>query len=171
MSHFGAAEGRDPNRFFDGAWYVTHYPDVGGFRVCIRCCIICKPAQAELRNPHPRFDAAYYADEHPEAAGNPLLYHLLFGVDARLADRKAGRDPRLYAEQRGVHRPRQSTLWPTSSSRFIGDWRRRSVASTPCWPMPIGRMAMSSSWMTARRNPAVGLARPDGGRWTHPTGA
>src|SRR5437763_13163136 len=35
---------------------------------------------AELRNPHPRFDAAYYVDQHPQAAGNPLLYHLRFGV-------------------------------------------------------------------------------------------
>ena len=26
--HYGAAEGRDPNRFFDSAWYLTHYPDV-----------------------------------------------------------------------------------------------------------------------------------------------
>jgi GT2 family glycosyltransferase/glycosyltransferase involved in cell wall biosynthesis len=77
--HFGAAEGRDPNRFFDGAWYLAHNPDVAssGHHPLLH---YLQMGAAELRNPHPRFDAVYYADEHPEAAGNPLLYHLKFGV-------------------------------------------------------------------------------------------
>src|ERR1700739_1298383 len=76
---FGAAEGRDPNRFFDTAWYVAHNPDVAssGQHPLLHYLEL---GAGELRNPHPRFDAAYYVDQHPEAAGNPLLYHMLFGL-------------------------------------------------------------------------------------------
>jgi GT2 family glycosyltransferase/glycosyltransferase involved in cell wall biosynthesis len=78
--HFGAAEGRDPNRFFDSAWYLDHYPDVAtsGQHPLLH---YLQMGAAELRNPHPRFDATYYVDQHPEAAANPLLYHLLVGND------------------------------------------------------------------------------------------
>jgi hypothetical protein len=77
--HFGAAECRDPNRFFDCAWYLAHYPDVAnaGHHPLVH---YLQTGAAELRNPHPRFDATYYVDQHPEAAGNPLLYHLRYGV-------------------------------------------------------------------------------------------
>jgi len=82
LTHFlnwGAAEGRDPNRFFDGAWYREHYPDVAASGLLpllhyLRC------GAAELRNPHPRFDAAWYAGLHPEAAYNPLLHHMRVGM-------------------------------------------------------------------------------------------
>jgi hypothetical protein len=77
--HFGAAEKRDPNRFFDTEWYVEHNPDVASSGL--------NPLQhylqagaAELRNPHPRFDAVYYVQQHPDAAVNPLLYHLRVGM-------------------------------------------------------------------------------------------
>ena len=82
MTHFvtcGAAEGRDPNAYFDGAWYAMHYPDIGSSGY-VPLLHYLQVGASELRNPHPRFDAAYYADEHPEAAGNPLLYHMLFGA-------------------------------------------------------------------------------------------
>ena len=77
--HYGVAENRDPNRFFDSAWYLAHYSDVAnsGQHPLLH---YLKMGAAELRNPHPRFDAAYYVDQHPEAAGNPLLYHLTFGL-------------------------------------------------------------------------------------------
>src|SRR6185312_3595471 len=77
--HYGAAEGRDPNRYFDGTWYITHYPDVAssGQHPLLH---YMQTGAAELRNPHPRFDATYYVDQHPEASANPLLYHLLFGM-------------------------------------------------------------------------------------------
>ncbi|HEY0183299.1 MAG TPA: glycosyltransferase, partial [Rhodopila sp.] len=76
---YGAAEGRDPNRFFDSAWYVEHYPDVGANGInpllhYVQCGAV------ELRNPHPRFDAVYYVEQHPEAAPNPLQYHLRVGL-------------------------------------------------------------------------------------------
>jgi glycosyltransferase involved in cell wall biosynthesis len=77
--HFGAAEKRDPNRFFDTEWYVEHNPDVASSGL--------NPLQhylqagaAELRNPHPRFDAVYYVQQYPDAAVNPLLYHLRVGM-------------------------------------------------------------------------------------------
>ena len=77
--HYGAAEGRDPNRFFDSAWYSAHYPDVAGSGQHPLLHYLQMGA-AELRNPHPRFDAAYFVEQHPEATANPLLYHLRFGV-------------------------------------------------------------------------------------------
>ena len=81
VAHFlqwGAAEGRDPNRWFDSRRYLQRYPDVAaaGSPPLLHYMVT---GAAELRNPHPRFDAAWYADQHPEAAGNPLLHHVLFG--------------------------------------------------------------------------------------------
>ncbi|HET7879959.1 MAG TPA: glycosyltransferase [Acetobacteraceae bacterium] len=77
--HHGLGEYRDPNRFFDSRWYLSRYPDVArsGQHPLLH---YLSAGAAELRNPHPRFDAVYYADQHPEAAGNPLLYHLRFGL-------------------------------------------------------------------------------------------
>ncbi len=75
---YGAAEGRDPNPFFDGGWYRTQYPDVAASGMPPMLHYLRNGA-AELRNPHPRFDAAFYVQQHPEAAQNPLLYHLMFG--------------------------------------------------------------------------------------------
>lgn len=81
MTHFltwGAAEGRDPNRWFDSRWYLERYADLAGAATLPLLHYMVTGA-AELRNPHPRFDAVWYADQHPEAAANPLLHHLLFG--------------------------------------------------------------------------------------------
>ena len=48
LQHFvrhGAAEGRDPNRFFDGAWYLANImPDVASQGSC-RCCITSQSAR------------------------------------------------------------------------------------------------------------------------------
>src|SRR5271165_6947177 len=76
---FGAAEGRDPNRFFDSVWYAARYPDVAtsGHPPLVHYLTW---GASELRHPHPRFDAAYYAETHPEAAANPLLYHIRIGA-------------------------------------------------------------------------------------------
>jgi len=76
---YGAAEGRDPNRYFDSAWYVKHYPDVvtSGFPPLLH---YLKWGTLERRNPHPRFDAAHYVEMHPEAKSNPLLYHIRVGA-------------------------------------------------------------------------------------------
>jgi GT2 family glycosyltransferase/glycosyltransferase involved in cell wall biosynthesis len=76
---YGAAEGRDPNRFFDSTWYSTHYPDVAtsGYPALLH---YLKWGTLERRNPHPRFDAAYYVEMHPEAAANPLLFHIRVGA-------------------------------------------------------------------------------------------
>src|SRR6185437_8831286 len=82
LRHFltrGAQERRDPNRWFDSAWYAEHYPDIGprGLNPLLH---YMQSGAAELRNPHPRFDAVWYVDQHPEAAANPLLYHLRVGM-------------------------------------------------------------------------------------------
>ena len=81
----------------------------------------------ELRNPHPRFDAAWYVDQHPEAAGNPLLYHLLFGARARLADRAADRHPRLPAHGAAPPSPPRGVVVDVVIP-VIAAWRRRSAA-------------------------------------------
>jgi GT2 family glycosyltransferase/glycosyltransferase involved in cell wall biosynthesis len=81
MHHFltwGAADGRDPNRWFDSRWYAQRYPDLAGSGAPPLLHYMLAGA-AELRNPHPRFDAAWYAEQHPEAAANPLLHHILIG--------------------------------------------------------------------------------------------
>ena len=81
MTHFltwGAADGRDPNRWFDSRWYAQRYPDLAGSGAPPLLHYMLAGA-AELRNPHPRFDAAWYAEQHPEAAANPLLHHMLVG--------------------------------------------------------------------------------------------
>ncbi len=76
---YGAAEGRDPNRYFDSTWYGTHYPDVAtsGFPPLLH---YLKWGTAERRNPHPHFDADWYVEMHPEAASNPLLFHIRIGA-------------------------------------------------------------------------------------------
>ncbi len=75
---FGAAEGRNPNRYFDSAWYREHYTDVArsGLDPLLH---YMQDGARELRNPHPHFDAAWYAEQHLEAAANPLVYHMVFG--------------------------------------------------------------------------------------------
>jgi GT2 family glycosyltransferase/glycosyltransferase involved in cell wall biosynthesis len=74
----GAAEGRNPNGFFDGVWYRMQYADAAAAGVPPLLHYL-QVGAAQLRNPHPRFDAAFYAAEHPEAAANPLLFHLRIG--------------------------------------------------------------------------------------------
>ena len=83
LKHFinhGAGENRNPNPFFDSAWYLGQYPDVA--RAGIHPLLhYLQHGAKELRNPHPRFDATFYAEQHPEGAANPLLHHVLFGVE------------------------------------------------------------------------------------------
>ena len=48
LQHFirhGLAESRDPNRFFDGAWYCRTLSGRVAPAACIRCCIICRPVR------------------------------------------------------------------------------------------------------------------------------
>ncbi|MBV9252470.1 MAG: glycosyltransferase, partial [Acetobacteraceae bacterium] len=82
LYHFvtwGAAEGRDPNRWFDSAWYLEHYPDVAASGM-VALLHYFQAGAAELRNPHPRFDAVWYVDQHPEATANPLLHYVTVGA-------------------------------------------------------------------------------------------
>jgi len=101
---FGAAEGRDPNRFFDSAWYAARYPDVAtsGYPPLVH---YLSWGARELRNPHPRFDAAWYAEMHPAAAANPLAYHIRIG---------AGRG------------------WPTEKPIDIGDYLPSTALPASC---------------------------------------
>ncbi len=90
LDHFinhGAGENRNPNPFFDSAWYLAQNPDVARAGVHPLLHYLEHGAK-ELRDPHPRFDATYYAEEHPEGAANPLLHHVLFGVERGWATEK-----------------------------------------------------------------------------------
>lgn len=82
LRHFaahGLAEGRDPNPFFDGAWYLREYPDAAGSGLPALLHYM-QTGAASLHDPHPRFDAAWYVGQHPDARGNPLLHHLRIGA-------------------------------------------------------------------------------------------
>jgi GT2 family glycosyltransferase/glycosyltransferase involved in cell wall biosynthesis len=76
---WGLLEKRDPNAFFESAWYSEHYPDVRA-GTAVPLLHYLRNGAAELRNPHPKFDAAWYVEQHPEAAENPLLYHVEIGA-------------------------------------------------------------------------------------------
>ena len=79
FAEFGLNERRDPNRWFDGAWYTSQYADVAATGEHPLLHYMATGA-ALKRDPHPRFDAAWYVDEHPEAAANPMLFHIQTGA-------------------------------------------------------------------------------------------
>ena len=82
LRHFidaGLRERRDPNRWFDGAWYTRQYADVAASGAHPLLHYMTEGAR-QGRDPHPRFDAGWYVRQHPEAAGNPLLFHLRVGA-------------------------------------------------------------------------------------------
>ena len=82
LRHFiesGLRERRDPNRWFDSAWYARQYPDVAASGAHPLLHYMSEGA-ARGRDPHPRFDAGWYVEQHPEAANNPLLFHLRVGA-------------------------------------------------------------------------------------------
>ncbi len=86
LRHFvahGLAEGRDPNPFFECAWYAREYPQVAasGLPPLLHYMQV---GAAALLDPHPRFDAAWYVERYPAARGNPLLFHLRTGAAGRL---------------------------------------------------------------------------------------
>jgi GT2 family glycosyltransferase/glycosyltransferase involved in cell wall biosynthesis len=76
--NFGIAEMRDPNRWFDSAWYTVKHPEavLQGLPPLIHYLTI---GIAQRLNPHPRFNVSWYVQQHPEAASNPLLYHKQHG--------------------------------------------------------------------------------------------
>lgn len=77
---FGVDDNRQPCPFFDGSWYRARYADVAATGINPLLHYI-RHGCRELRDPHPNFNAAYYVNTHPESWGNPLLYHLLAGVE------------------------------------------------------------------------------------------
>jgi glycosyltransferase involved in cell wall biosynthesis len=84
----GVSEGLDPNRLFDGAWYLMQNPDVvsSGMNPLVHFAV---HGAEEGRDPHPLFDVSWYLDQYPDvrASGrNALAHYLLFGAIE-------GRDP------------------------------------------------------------------------------
>lgn len=72
---FGAAENRQPNSLFDGAYYRENNP-LAGLNPLVH---YLKQGANEGRNPHPQFDTSFYLEQYPEvrAAGwNPLAHFL-----------------------------------------------------------------------------------------------
>lgn len=77
----GAAEGRDPNPFFDTDWYAARYPDVVGAGVNPLLHYL-ESGATEGRNPSPRFDSDWYHGQNPDigAGLNPLAHFLKVGA-------------------------------------------------------------------------------------------
>jgi glycosyltransferase involved in cell wall biosynthesis len=74
----GAAEGRDPNPFFDSDWYLEKNPDVAssGTNPLVH---YLRSGAAQGRDPSPLFDSDSYRTRNPEiaAAGiNPVLHYM-----------------------------------------------------------------------------------------------
>ena len=77
----GAAEGRNPNPFFETSWYLDQNPDVREERTNPLVHYIVDGA-AEGRASGPRFDTAFYMAENADvtlAGVNPLAHYLTEG--------------------------------------------------------------------------------------------
>ena len=75
---FGAAEGRNPNQFFDAAYYLANNPGVTGNLLEH----FLTTGWLSGRNPSANFDGARYLAQNPDVAAagmNPLLHFLAFG--------------------------------------------------------------------------------------------
>ncbi len=61
----GAAESRNPNRWFDTNWYLAQYPDVrrAGMNPLVH---YIAHGSSEGRKPHPNFDPEWYQDAYPD---------------------------------------------------------------------------------------------------------
>jgi hypothetical protein len=84
----GGVEGHPPHPCFDGAWYLTAYPDVAAIRENPLVHYV-KRGWKEGRFPHPSFDTRRYLAENPDVAAaglNPLDHYVRQG-------RKEGRAP------------------------------------------------------------------------------
>jgi glycosyltransferase involved in cell wall biosynthesis len=78
----GVSEGLDPNRLFDGAWYLRQNPDVVSSGINPLVHFILHGAE-EGRDPHPLFDVSWYLDQYPDvrvSGRNALAHYLLFGA-------------------------------------------------------------------------------------------
>jgi len=76
----GAAEGRNPNEFFDTGFYLFHNPDVVRAGVNPLAHYLRAGAR-EGRDPSPHFNTKYYVASNPETGTmNPLVHFLRFGL-------------------------------------------------------------------------------------------
>lgn len=78
---FGGFEGRNPNRYFNSAWYIENNKDVRESKLNPLVHFILFGAK-ELRNPGPDFNTRWYVENHPDLAKsdlNPLAHYLFFG--------------------------------------------------------------------------------------------
>lgn len=91
----GAAEGRDPNDFFDTHYYLTQYRDVAASGMNPLCHFL-RFGHRELRNPSAAFDSAAYWLTYIDDVGvdgNPLAHYLAEGRKAGVIVHKAGKVP------------------------------------------------------------------------------
>ena len=83
---YGALERRNPNPWFDSAWYTFQYPDIAKIENPLLHYLLY--GADEGRNPSPWFDTVQYYLEHPglaEARGNPLAHYISSGT-AKIPD-------------------------------------------------------------------------------------
>jgi hypothetical protein len=85
VGHFvaqGAAEGKDPNKWFDVLFYREQHPNALSKDVNPVIHYLDSLARGELPRTHPKFDPAWYRSSNPDVAASgidPLLHFLLWG--------------------------------------------------------------------------------------------
>jgi hypothetical protein len=79
---YGAWENKDPNPFFNSAWYLSQHRDVYVAGINPLWHYI-RYGWQEGRNPHPQFSTEHYLDQYEDvkkSGMNPLLHYLLHGI-------------------------------------------------------------------------------------------
>ena len=153
---YGAAEGRDPNPWFDTDWYLAQYPDVAGSALNPLAHYL-KYGAAEGRNPGPHFDTGRYLATNPDVAKsgvNPLAHYLDYGAAEarapaprrleRKRERRAVR-PELRRGRAGEHRMEGALAAPAAARHAIRPQRPPRVLR--------GQPPEHSGWRELRRAP------------------
>ncbi len=108
LRHFidaGLHERRDPNRWFDGAWYVRQYADVAASGAHPLLHYMSEGAK-QRRDPHPRFDAGMVFRATSGGRRQPVVVSPADRRATRLADRAPVAIEALAAVAAGRRSPR-----------------------------------------------------------------
>ncbi|MFA6222555.1 MAG: glycosyltransferase [Desulfomonilaceae bacterium] len=129
----GAAQGRNPNPWFDTSFYMSTHPGVVsvGINPLFHYMIL---GAHQGYNPHPLFDTSYYVKENPTVAGagiNPLSHFILGGFKLGLIPHPLLKDvsPENYLEEtrNRLLTNRMLKLYDVTPAKI--DWMKRNVES------------------------------------------
>ena len=131
------------SHFFDGNWYLDHYPDVRAAGVDPALHYLAHGA-AEGRDPSLLFDTTWYLDQYPDVRRsglNPLLQYLKQGA----AEKRHPRSPRVN--------------WSTADLLLASSRRWRAPKSREPGVNFIGPIEFLNGLGTSARGFMAGLAR------------